>query len=160
MRGSIQVLQVSLQATVLWECLADVANELINGSAKRRRILALVSLENTQRLINLHNFLNKLIYLLFHNILIFTKLPNDAALAILYLINNGIIQIFIRFPLIDSTTILHVLGNNFALDSFLSLLNHLLVIIGELLCQALHNEGAEELQHLHLDPVVVGLELH
>ena len=79
MRGSIEILQIALEPAILRKCLTDVANQLVNGTAKSGRVLTFISLKHTQRLVYLHYLLNELIDLLLHNILILAqKLANHA----------------------------------------------------------------------------------
>lgn len=70
MGGYIQIIQVAFNATILRERLAKVTDELFDGSAERRRVLALVALQDAQCLVHLHNLFDELVNLLLSDVVV------------------------------------------------------------------------------------------
>ena len=82
MRRHIQVIQVTFDSTVFRERLAEIADEFLDGPAENRRVFALVSLENAEGLVHLHDLFNELVDLLFCDVVLDSGFHNRLAVVI------------------------------------------------------------------------------
>ena len=62
-------MKIAIDAPLLWEFLGEKPDELLDGSAKLRRVLTLILLKYPQCFVDLHGLLNESANLLFANVL-------------------------------------------------------------------------------------------
>lgn len=155
MRGLVEIIQVAFDSTIGWEGLTEKSNKFLDGSAESWGVLALVALQNSERLVDLHDFLDELVGVGVSNMLL-DPIVGDQAVILLVVVDNGVLNsVFCSRSGRHAGWLTVTLLPQRTLHRLVDLLPDLIFIEGDLLGEALDDEPTEELHDFHLNTVVV-----